>query len=361
MNTNQIIINLKAITQNYQLLQKWAGADVCLMAVVKSDAYGHGMIPVADALARVGCTQFAVFDIAEGLKLRENGFDQSILVLKGADPSNVDDFIEQDLIPALYQKEIAQCLSQTAQKYNKSVKVQIKVDTGMNRLGITPEALEDFMCSIKKLPGIQVNGFISHFAVADQPDDAYTKRQMDLFKKAIAPYSNGTNHIANSGGITDRKGLDYSIARAGIAIYGSSPQWPLANQLEPCMTFQSEVIYVKTVPPGETISYGRTYKTKKPTRVATIPVGYADGYNRLFSNKSSVLIHGKRAPVIGRVCMNLTMVDVTDIDNVLSGDSVILMGKQGDDCITADELASYANTISYEIMCSLGACNHRKY
>jgi alanine racemase len=361
MNTNQIIVNLKAITHNYQFLQKWAGADVCLMAVVKSDAYGHGMIPVAKVLEYVGCTQFAVFDSSEGRVLRENGFNQPILVLKGADLDHIDVFIEHDLISALYQKDMAQYLSQSAQNYNKIAKVQVKVDTGMNRLGIYPEDLDDFMCAINKLPGIQVNGFISHFAVADQPDDAYTKKQMEIFKNCTAPYKNVTHHLANSGGITDRKGLNYPVARAGIAIYGSSPQWHLANQLEPCMTFRSKVIYVKTVPSDQTISYGRTYRTQKPTRVATLPVGYANGYNRLFSNKASVLIHGKRAPVIGRVCMNLTMVDVSDIDNVVSGDPVILMGKQEEDCITADELASYANTISYEIMCSLGACNYRTY
>jgi alanine racemase len=361
MNTNKLIIHLQAITQNYQRLQQWAGKDICLMAVIKSDAYGHGMIPVADALARVGCSQFAVFDVSEGLLLRDNGFDQSILILRGTDPENMDRAIEKNLISVLFQVEMARYLSQLAQKHNKPAKVQIKVDSGMNRLGIYPKDLEDFMHVIQKLPGLQINGFISHFAVADQPEDHYTIKQMEIFQKAIAPYAGLTSHIANSGGIIDRKGLNYPIARAGIAIYGSSPQWPLASQLEPCMTFQSKVIYTKTVPSDETISYGRTYKTTKPTRVATIPVGYADGYSRMFSNKASVLINGKRAPVIGRVCMNLTMVDISDIDNVNCGDPVILLGKQDNDCITADELASYANSISYEIMCSLGACNHRTY
>jgi alanine racemase len=361
MNANQIIINLQAISRNYQRLQKWVGQDVCLMAVIKSDAYGHGMIPVAKALARVGCPQFAVFDISEGLDLRDNGFDHPILILSGTDPDHMDIIIENNLIPVLFQIDMAQYLSQAAQKHNKPANVQIKVDSGMNRLGIYPKDLDDFMRAIQKLPGLQINGFISHFAVADQPEDPYTIKQMEIFKETIAPYAGLTNHIANSGGITDRKGLNYPVARAGIAIYGSSPQWPLANQLEPCMTFQSKVIYVKTVPKNETISYGRTYKTTQPTQVATIPVGYADGYSRMFSNKSSMLINGKRAPVIGRVCMNLTMVDISDIGNVNFGDPVILLGKQGDDSITADELASYANTISYEIMCSLGACNHRVY
>ena len=361
MNTNQIIINLQAITRNYLFLQKWAGPDVRLMAVVKSDAYGHGMVPVAHALASAGCAQFAVFDVSEGLKLRENGFKQPVLILKGPNLQNVESIVEKDLIAALYQIEMAQYLSQAAQKYGIHANVQIKVDSGMNRLGVYPKDLNSFMDAIQKLPGLQVNGFISHFAVADQPDDDYTKKQMDIFKEAIAPYANLTSHIANSGGITDQKGLDYPIARAGIAIYGSSPQWSLAKQLEPCMTYQSEVIHVKTVPSGETISYGRTFKTKQPTRVATIPVGYADGYSRMFSNKASVLIRGKRAPVIGRVCMNLMMVNVSHIDNVSFGDPVVLLGKQENDCITADELASYANTISYEIMCSLGACNHRIY
>jgi len=361
MNTNQIIIHLDAIVKNYQMLQKWAGTDVRLMAVVKSDAYGHGMIPVAHALCRAGCPQFAVFDGSEGLTLRDNGIEQPVLILKGADPKNVDRIVEKNLIPALFRLDMAQCLSKAAIKQNKQAKVQIKVDSGMNRLGIYPEDLDDFMRAIQKLPGLHINGFMSHFAVADQPEDAYTERQMQIFKEAISPYANLTHHIANSGGIVDRKGLNYPIARAGIAIYGSSNSWPLAKQLEPCMTFQSEVIYLKTVPRGETISYGRTYTTKQPTRVATIPVGYADGYNRLLSNKAFVLIRGIRAPVIGRVCMNLIMVDVSNFENLKCGDPVVLLGKQGNDCITADELASHANTISYEIMCLLGACNHRVY
>jgi len=361
MNSNQITIHLNAIRNNYQLLQKWAGPDVCLMAVIKSDAYGHGMVPVAHTLDRAGCQQFAVFDVSEGLILRDNGFSQAILILKGVDLKNLDRIVAQDLTCALYQQDMAQYLSQTARKHNKHAKVQIKVDSGMNRLGIYPNDLDNFMRAIQQLPGIQINGFMSHFAVADQPNDAYTKRQIDIFNDAIAPYADLTNHLANSGGITDRKGINFPIARAGIALYGSSPQWPLAKQLAPAMSFQSEVLYVKTVPQGETISYGRTFKTIKPTRVATIPVGYADGYNRMFSNKSSVLIQGKKAPVIGRVCMNLIMVDVSDIDNISHGEPVVLLGKQGDDCITADELASYANTISYEIMCTLGAANHRVY
>jgi len=361
MNTNQIIINLQAITHNYHLLQQWAGPDISLMAVVKSDAYGHGMVPVTKALVSAGCSQFAVFDVSEGLSLRDEGIDAPILILKGADLKNMDSIIEREFVSVIFQKDTASALSQAARKYNKVAKVQVKVDSGMNRLGIYPENLEHFMRTIQKLPGLQVNGFISHFAVADQPDDPYTERQMKIFKEAISPYGNVDSHIANSGGITDCKGLNYPIGRAGIAIYGSSPQWPMANQLEPAMSFQSEVIFVKTVPKGETISYGRTYKTQKPTRVATIPVGYADGYNRMFSNRASVLIQGKRAPVLGRVCMNLIMVDVSGIQNVNIGDVVTLLGKQGNDYISADELASHANTISYEIMCSLGASNQRLY
>jgi alanine racemase len=361
MNRNQISIHLNAIRNNYQLLQKWAGPEVCLMAVIKSDAYGHGMVPVATALVEAGCNQFAVFDVSEGLTLRECGFGQPILILKGVDLINLERIVEQDLICTLYQKDMAQYLSQAARKHNKQAKVQIKVDSGMNRLGIYPSDLDNFMSAIQQLPGLQIDGFMSHFAVADQPNDTYTKRQMDIFNEVIAPYAHLTNHIANSGGITDRKGINFPIARVGIALYGSSPQWSFAKQLLPAMSFQSEIIYVKTVPSGETISYGRTYKTKKATRVATIPVGYADGYNRMFSNKSSVLIQGKRAPVIGRVCMNLIMVDISNIDNISHGEPVVLLGKQDDDCITADELASYANTISYEIMCSFGAANHRIY
>jgi alanine racemase len=365
MKQNQLIINLSAIEHNYNILQQWAGSDVALMAVVKSDAYGHGMIPVSQSLKKAGCSRFAVFSASEGLRLREHNAHDSILVLMGIYPDNAHESILKNLISVVYRKDMAEWLSQIACQLGKKVHIQVKIDTGMNRLGIYPEDLYEFMTFINQLQGLTIDGFISHFAVADQPDNAYTRQQMNAFKQAISPYSNdrNTNHIANSGGIVDHKGMDYPIARAGIAIYGSSPDpgWLKASLLKPAMTFKSQIVYLKTVPPDQTISYGRTFCTCKPTRVATIPVGYANGYNRNFSNQSYVLVNGKRSPVIGRVCMNLMMIDVTDISDVSVDDPVILLGQQDDNVITADELAAYINTISYEVMCCLGSCNNRIY
>jgi len=365
MSLNKLIIDLSAIEHNYKILQQWAGKDVHLMGVVKSDAYGHGMIPVSQALKKVGCSQFAVFSDSEGLLLRKYHVDDSILVLVGIYPENVHESIKNNLISVVCRKDMAEWLSHAACQLGMKAHVQIKIDTGMNRLGIYPEHLHDFMTFINQLPGLTIDGFISHFAVADQPDNHYTHQQINIFKDAISSYSFGgiQNHIANSGGIINRKGLDYPLARAGIAIYGSSPdpEWPKATSLKPAMTFVSEIIYLKTVPPDQTISYGRTYRTQNHTTVATIPVGYANGYNRNCSNKSFVLVKGKRSPVIGRVCMNLIMLDVTDIKDVSVGDPVILLGQQGQNIITADELASYLDTISYEVMCCLGNSNHRIY
>jgi len=363
MNTNQLIITPEAIAHNYKILQSWAGGDTHLMAVIKSDAYGHGIVPTATALTEAGCHQFAVFDTAEALYLREKKFTQPILVLKGFDPEDMDKAIVNNLTSVLFRKDTAEQISQAAQALGTKANVQIKIDTGMNRLGVYPQELTDFMQHLKHLHGIRVNGFISHFAVSDQPDDKYTHKQMQTFQDAISHVKDQISHIANSGGIISRKGLNYPVARAGIAIYGSSPDpdWELASQLEPAMRLISQVLHIKTVPPNETISYGRTYKTQHSARIATLPVGYANGYNRQLSNKACVLIHGKRAPVVGRVCMNLIMVDVSHIPNIHPGTPVVLLGKQLNDYISADEMAAWANTISYEIMCLMGACNERIY
>jgi len=366
MPPNKLTIDLSAISYNYKLLQKFAGSDVQLMGVIKSDAYGHGMIPVAKTLTDSGCNSFAVFHISEGILLRKNNFNQTILILMGVETENVEKAVENDFITVVCQKEIIERLSQVACKQKKKAKIQIKVDTGMNRLGIYPEDLNDFMSSIKNLPGLEINGFISHFAVSDQPHNDYTKKQIQNFQDAIIPYTsnNMVNHIANSGGIINNKGLNFPLARIGIALYGSSPDpgWPKAYALKPAMLFQSKIIFVKNVPANQTISYGRTFRTKKDSKVATIPVGYANGYPRILSNKAQVLIHGKRAPVIGRICMNLTMIDVTELpEEVCCGDVVVILGRQGDNQVTADELADYAETISYEIMCNLGNANFRTY
>ncbi|MBF0450119.1 MAG: alanine racemase [Candidatus Magnetomorum sp.] len=365
MTANQLIIDLSAIVHNYKVLQQWAGPDTHLMGVIKSDAYGHGMIPVAHALESAGCQYFAVFDPLEGLLLRQKGFHQPILILMGVYPDTADEAIANDLISVVYRKDMVEYLSQAACQQGKPAQIQIKVDTGMNRLGVYPEDLAAFMALIQSLPGLVINGFISHFAVSEQPDNAYTERQMQKFVSAISSYSlNGmVSHISNSGGIINHKGLNYPIARAGIAIYGSPPDpgWSESSRLKPAMTFQSEIIYLKTVPPEETISYGRTYTTHKNTRVATLPLGYANGYNRKFSNKAHALVRGTYVPVIGRVCMNLTMIDVTDIPDVGVGDSVVLLGQQAQHLITVDELANHVDTISYEIMCCLGSCNSRVY
>ncbi|KPA08931.1 Alanine racemase region domain protein [Candidatus Magnetomorum sp. HK-1] len=365
MPPNQLTIDLSAIAHNYKLLQQCVGSNVKLMGVIKSDAYGHGMIPVARVLEKSGCQNFAVFHVLEGILLRKSDFHQPVLILMGIHPENAEEAVAFDLTSVVYHKNTAECLSQEACKQGKIAKIQIKVDSGMNRLGVYPKDLNSFMTSIQNLPGLKVNGFISHFAVSDQPDQIYTQKQIQSFQNAIINYTSDgmIDHIANSGGIIDHKGLNFPLARTGIALYGSSPDpdWSKAHLLKPAMSFQSKIIYVKNVPADQSISYGRTYRTKSNTRVATIPVGYANGYQRKLSNKAHVLIHGKRVPVIGRICMNLTMINITDIPNVCCGDSVVLLGQQNNKQITADELALHADTISYEIMCNLGSANSRIY
>jgi alanine racemase len=368
MIPNEVIIDLDALRHNFFEIKRLAGPHARILAVVKSDAYGHGMLPVARTLESAGVDCLGVFEAEEGLELRKAGCQVPVLLMMGITSDEVSDVVEHGLTPALFQVDIAEKLSRISAEQGKVTPVHIKVDSGMTRLGVWCEDLPNFLEQLLPLKGIQVEGLFSHLAVADQSDHPFTDQQINRFQKAVEACRRvvgfqGYLHIANSGALLGNKGLDLGMARPGILLYGSPPAegWAAAASFKPVMAFKSRVIQVRTVPPGTSISYGCTYTTQERCSIATIPVGYDDGYSRLLSNNGEMLIHGQRVPVVGRVCMNLTMVDVTGIEGVAVGDEVVLLGSQGKERITAEEIAARIGTINYEVYCTIGKSNRRVY
>ena len=368
MIPNEVTIDLGALRDNCFEIKRLAGPHTRIIAIVKSDAYGHGMIPVAKTLVSAGIDYLGVFELEEGLQLRKGGCEVPILIMMGLQSDEVPAAVEHDLTPAVFQLENAEKLSRISSEQGKVTPVHVKVDTGMTRLGVRTGDLETFLKQLLSLKGIRVDGIFSHFAVADQPGHTFTDQQIGRFREAVEACRrlagfHGSVHVANSGGILGNRGLDLDMARPGILLYGSPPAqgWAAAASFRPVMTFKSRVIQIRTVPPGTPVSYGCSYVTQERCTIATIPVGYDDGYSRLLSNTGEVLIHGRRVPVVGRVCMNLTMLDVTRVEGVAVGDEVILLGSQGKERITAEEIAARIGTINYEVYCTIGKSNRRVY
>ncbi len=362
-------IDLKAIEHNYKELKKLAyqqrpprsKAPIGLLAVIKADAYGHGMLPVANLLDRLGVEFFGVSNVAEGVELRTHGIlSKPILLFESTMASSVEEIIEYNLSPTVCTYEFAQRLNERAAVRNRRIDVHVKVDTGMGRLGIWHREAKEFIKKIMELPQLSIKGLYTHLASADK-HRSFTQKQIkllaDIVKQLdrlglIVPYI----HAANSMGLAGYKHRILNLARAGLMFYGLYPDKFLKRKikLKPAMTVKSKVIFLKDIGPGRSISYGRTFIAKKRMRVATIPIGYSDGYFRSFSNQASVLIGGKVCDILGRVTMDQVIVDVSKVKNVQLGDEVVVMGAQGKEEISADDLAELADTINYEVICSLG-------
>jgi alanine racemase len=367
MIPNEVIIDLGALRHNFLEIRRLAGPKCRILAVVKSDAYGHGMIPVSRTLESMGVDYLGIFELEEALDLRKAGIEVPILIMMGITPEEVSAVVENRLTVALFQQDIAERLSEKSLEQGTVTPVHIKVDTGMTRLGVPFSAVEDFLRGLLPLKGLRLEGLFSHLASSDQPDHPFTAQQIRAFVEAVKTsrrlgVSTEAVHLSNSGALMEKTGVDLLMVRPGILLYGSRPgeAWPAAS-LRPAMTFRSQVIQVREVPAGTSISYGCTYRTHSRATIATVPVGYDDGYSRLLSNQGEVLIHGRRVPVVGRVCMNLTMLDVTSLDGVGVGHEVVLLGAQGNERITAEEIADKIGTISYEVYCSIGKSNRRVY
>lgn len=369
-SSNIITIDTAALTHNYQLVSSALPENVELLAMVKGDGYGHGMIESARAFARAGCHIFGVAELCEGVCLREAGLEGEIFVMVGFLPEAAEHFFSSDLTPVVYSRQAIELLSATAVRLGREIGLHLKVDTGMSRLGVMPEEVAFFAELIATLPGVRLDGLLSHFPEADDKNSPNTLKAFQVYSDAcrsIERQFSGIRHIANSGAVLNFPETLCDMGRAGIALYGYSPsgQWRDGRvgdtYLRPAMKFSTRVAMVKDVPAGSGVSYGQTHITTRPTRLAVLPVGYEDGYSRLLSNRGAVLINGKRAPILGRVCMNLCMVDITEIKGVQAGDEAVLLGEQGGERITADDIAAWAETISYEILCMLGNNNQRVF
>jgi alanine racemase len=353
-------IDLDAIAHNVRAHKRHVGPNVEVMAVVKANAYGHGVLPVARAALQAGATRLAVHRLIEGVELRQGGIDAPILVMGYTPPSGAEMTVTWRLTPSLMTSEFAQALSAQASILGATAPVHIKVDTGMSRYGLMPAEVVDFLLAIQKLPGLYLEGLFTHFATADWSDIAHTRGQLDVFTEVIqAARSAGVEfpviHAANSAATMRLPEAHFDAVRPGIGLYGLDPssEWPPVFEIRPALTLKSLVSRVRQLPAGAGVSYGRTFITKKPTLAALVPVGYGDGYHRILSNRGSVLIHGQRAPILGRVCMDQFVVDISLIPGVQQDDEVVIVGSQGGERIRAEEVAELAGTINYEVTTSL--------
>lgn len=359
-------VSLSALAHNYRALRAVASpAEVC--AVVKANAYGHGMGPVAQRLQQEGCRIFAVGTVDEGVELRRFGIEEEILVLQGAPRGCARLLSVERLTPVISDLASLQLLGQESLQGGISLPVHLKFDTGMGRLGLRPEEAGDVHPVFRRLNCIQLSGVTTHFARAGE-SPAATTEQLERFRGALdalaaGGMSFGAVHAANSAALLSDPASHFDFVRVGLSLYGVSPEpaLPLAPALSPVLTWVSEVEHLREVPAGSPLSYGGTFVTRAPSRIAVVPVGYADGYRRALGNRGQVLIRGQRAPVVGRVTMDLTLVDVTSIAGVERGDEVILLGSQGGQTLSATEMAAWLDTISYEVLCCIGARVPRVY
>jgi len=366
---NRLEIDLAALGDNYRQLVALLGPQVQVLAVVKADAYGHGLVAVASCLARAGARKFGVADVTEGRRLRQAAITGEVLVMLGGRTGTLADLLEYDLTPVVYDREYLRELAAAAVAAGRTVSVHLKVDTGMRRLGIRPEELPEYVELIRSLASLRLAGILSHFPMSDGDDLAPTSEQNCVFSEMVAALGVVGEapliHIANSAAFLREPGSRHDLVRAGITLYGCYPGGASGLRarlaLRPVMSFKSKVLQVKEVPTGCGVSYGHLFQTTRPTRLAVLPVGYADGYLRRLTGRAQVLIGGQRVPVVGRICMNLCMADITDLESVEVGAEVVLLGRQGGEEITADELAGWQETISYEVLCLFGASNPQVY
>ena len=351
-------IDLDAIDANIDAIRHRVGVDV--MAIIKADAYGHGAIQVA-RLLQDKCSFFGVSSMLEAMELRRAGIYNPILILGHTPLSAFRTAIEAEIRPTIYTYEAALALSHEAQRSGKTAAFHFAVDTGMSRIGFQPtQEAADICAAIVNLPGITAEGIFSHFATADCADLTAAKAQAEKFDAFCAMLKHRgmelpIRHLDNSAGLMNFPN-HYDLVRSGIITYGMYPSTEVSPELlklTPALTWLSRVTHVKTLPAGRPISYGGTYVTQQPTVVATVPVGYADGYRRSLSGKFHVLIRGKKAPILGRICMDQLMVDVTDIPGVSLDDTVTLVGRDGDEIITMEQIAAAADSFNYEFVCGI--------
>ena len=368
----QTEIDLDALAFNVAQVRRLGGKGKKILAVVKANAYGHGAIGIARELEALGVDFLGVAFIEEGIKLRKAGIQKPILILGGGSPFHVKKIFTFRLTPVVFDLALARALDAEGKRQNLVLPVHIKIDTGMNRLGVPFDQTEKFFTSLQSVNFLKVEGVLSHFSSAhlrDKESRNYTANQTKKFKKSLS-LIRGLNfdppliHMANSSAIIEELIPDFTMVRAGLMLYGAYPSDDLKDthlSLKPVMSLKTHVIQIKTVPPETPISYSRTFYTKKESLIATIAIGYGDGYHYRLSNRGKVLIQGKKVPLVGSVCMDLIMADVTELPGVKPEEEVVLFGRQGEVTISVEEVAQWAYTIPYEILCGISSRVPRIY
>ena len=362
-------IDLTALRYNFQQVTKLSDSSRKFLAIVKANAYGHGAVRISQELEKCGVNFLGVAMCEEAAELRMAGIKSSILVMGGIFNNQEDAVFKHNLIPVIFDIDSARRLNVRAAQNGIKLKVHVKLDTGMGRVGILPGDAETFFSLIKNFDSLQVDGLLTHLAIADAADEAatsFTCGQIDTFTSLVEKvkemgFSPTYLHLANSAAIIRQLAPCFNLVRPGIMLYGISPSPSLRIDLKPVLSLKTKIIALKKIPRGCSISYRRTFICDRDSLIATLPIGYADGYSRQFSNRSAALIHGRRAPVAGVVCMDMTMVDVTDVPAVNLHDEVVLLGSQGSQSINAYELAEIAHSIPYEILCGISNRVPRQY
>lgn len=361
-------VRLASVAHNLRELRRILPPSTKILAVVKADGYGHGSRVMADTLSKLGIQQFGVASVQEGIVLREAGVLGQILVMGGIFSWQLKDLIAFNLIPTLSNDDVAHVLSQTVPHDRRPYPIHLEVDTGMRRLGFSVEEALALLQSPKMTQTLSCQGLMTHLADADNPDPACTRGQLSHLETAVLRLRSAgvpipCVHAANTAGILWHPQAWLDMVRPGLMLYGYTPvpkrEAPIS--LQPVMTLTTKVVHVKTVEKGEPVSYGGTHRTRRRSQLAVVPIGYAHGYARQLSNKGEVIIHDQRCPIVGRICMDMTIIDVTDAPRVKPGDDVIVMGKSKQQAVTAYDLATWQESIPYEVLCHLGPHVHRVY
>ena len=353
-------IDLNALRHNLLAIRKWVGPQIKILGIVKADAYGHGDYEVSRVLLNNGVEMLGIAILEEGIQLRDKGIKAPLLLLGGIFEEQIDTVIQYGLTPTIYDLKLAEVLSKRAYYSNTIMKVHVYVDTGMGSIGVRHDKAVEFVKFAKNLKNILIEGIYTHCSSSDEKDSAFTNLQIKRFRdvldaldasKACIPL----RHMANSGAILGYPEAYFTMVRPGLSLYGLYPSADVSRDIgiRPVMSFKTRIIHIKDMESGDVVGYDRAYRITKPTRVATLPMGYADGYNRLLSNQGEVIIRSKKASIIGRVCMDQCFVDVTNIKDVSVGDEVVLYGRQAQESIPIESIAKQLNTIPYEVTCSI--------
>lgn len=367
-------INLDNLEYNYRAIRRYIRKDCKIMAVVKADAYGNGAVFAAKEFQSLGADCFGVSNIEEAEQIRDCGITRDILILGHTPVEYTEKLVSLNITQTVGSLEYAEALSAEAQKLGTAIKAHIKIDTGMSRIGFLAHSAEQRDASAGRivkavgLPGLDAEGIFTHFAVSDEPEKDFTRIQFERFTGMIHILEGmdvkfRVKHCCNSAGLLNFPEMQLDMVRPGIILYGLTPAagMPLPIELKPVMSLKSAVTQTKTIGPDTTLSYGRIYTTERETSVATIPVGYADGFVRSLSNSADVLIHGRRARIIGRICMDQCMADITGIDGVKAGDTAVIIGSDAGQCVPMEETAEKMGTINYEVSCLIGKRVPRVY